>query len=223
MPDPQDYTQEILELLAALRSESITAAQAERIVFLLGESPEARRCFLLSQGIAAVIHRTLANFPAGRNLPAGILGEEGPGDFGLSSLAAESDAPKSGDAAGTQLPRLSATNPPIDHPTGPAWLPSSVSWVNQTLYHKPLILTFSLLFIGAIVISLWGASLFIISRVNAASAANSFVARLTGSENCQWAADSIPAQLGQVLGAGMDLKLLSGVAYLRYADGAWWL
>ena len=172
---------------------------------------------MLSQGIAAVIHRTLANFPAGRNLPAGISSEEGPADFWPSSLAAESDAPKSGGGAGTQF---SATNPPIDHPTGLAWLPSSLSWINQTLHHKPLILLSSLLFIGAIAISLWGASLFVISRVNAASAANSFVARLTGSENCQWAADSIPAQLGQVLSAGMDLKLLSGVAYLRYADGA---
>ena len=218
MSEPHDYTQEILELLAALRSESITAAQAERIVFLLGESAEARRCFLLSQGIAAVIHRTLANLPAARNLPAGIIGGDDSSEAWASSLPAGNSEPQSGDGA-TRSPRVSRVVLPGEPAAGLPWLPSGLSWVNQ-VFHKPVVLVVPLLLIGLVSFSLWGVSLFIISKVNAASAANLSIARLTCSENCQWAADCSPIQLGQSLTSGMVLKLLSGVAYLRYADGA---
>ncbi len=203
MSDSQDYTQEIHELLAALRSESITAAQAERIVFLLRESPEARRCFLLSQGIAAVIHRTLAEFPAAGNLPAAVT-----------------DMLKSGNDIDNPSPPVSGVNPPVNPSTGIGWLASNYSWINQSLHHKPFISLIAILFIGAVLITFWGVSLFIISKVNANSTPNSFVAQLTCTENCQWAADSGAARLGQCLTSGMVLKLQNGVAYLRYADGA---
>jgi hypothetical protein len=220
MSDSQDYTQEIQELLAALRSESITAAQAERIVVLLRESPEARRCFLLSQGIAAVIHRTLAEFPATRNLPAAITGRGDSGDLWALRGADESPAHESGKDIDSPSPPVSGVNPPINPPTGAGWLASNFSWINETLYHKPFFSLITLLFVGAVLISMWGVLLFIISKVNATSAANSFVAQLTCTENCQWAADSGATRLGQCLTAGMVLKLQNGVAYLRYADGA---
>jgi hypothetical protein len=212
MPDPQDYTDEIQELLTALRCESITDVQAERIVYLLRESAEARRCFLLSQGIVALIHRTLANFPAGRNLPAAFVGGGDPGDLW--------ELPNSDKDIESHSSTVSSDNPPSDPPTGITWLASNLSWMNQTLFPKSYSSLITLLFIGAVFISLWGVSLLIFSRVNATSVNDSFMARLTCTENCQWSADSNANQLGQCLTSGMVLKLLNGVAYLRYTDGA---
>ena len=116
-------------------------------------------------------------------------------------------------------PQVSGVNPPINPPTGISWLTGNLTWINQTLFPKSYSSLIALLFIGAVLVSLWGVSLFIISRAKATSINDSFVARLTCTENCQWAADSNANQLGQCLTSGMILKLLNGVAYLRYTDG----
>ncbi len=224
MPDSQDYTQEIHELLTALRSGSLTESQAQRIVELLRDSAEARRCFLLSQGIVALIHRTLANFPAISGLPAAFsLSDDScdlcglnPGDASASAAADKQSA--------SHLASLTEDNPQINPPVkflpDNSWFASSLSWINGILPPKTYTSLVVLLFFAAALICMWGISLLVISKVKATSVADSFVVRLVGAENCQWAPDGKDLQLGQSLPSGMTLKLLKGVAYLRYADGA---
>ena len=196
---PED---ELGELLAAVREDTIDEAQAQRLAALLRDDPDARRTYLHHMSIVANLVQSAGQTGAGTHT------------FDLSSLAARDES----------RPMKEKSSRPAAAPSGSAPIPLSFSGTHRFDLLGSAVFSYGLamLLLAASVVAAWAWRLpnapprFADDKSPAVPAR---VAVITGATGCRWADASTAIGPGASVSAGRRFVLASGLLQIWYEGG----
>ncbi len=228
-----DTADELLELLAALREDVISDAQAERLAAILRDDPGARRIYIHEMALVANLMDSLADvhispFVVPPCRPDGAAVESGVGVAVESGVGAAVELPLQFDA-----PEPEPLIPPIIIDASPAPLTPFFS-LHSSLGGWLISYGAATVLVGAAILGAWvykvsmggGAgplSVPIAVTQPAPSPAGEpeaeLVGRITGTADCQWATPE-SAPIGRDVALGHAYSLSSGLMEITYGTGA---